>query len=109
MMKTVKHTFSSFGDRSGELARSFGSGTADFARRVGDGTTTLAKRIGPQRALVGFAIAAVAIGGSILLIRYLRARNAEEMAGEEAGEQLGRNNGSRRARRSRQADLGMSG
>jgi hypothetical protein len=102
MMKTAKHTFSSLGDRSGELVRTIGSGTADMARRFGDGTTTLARRIGPRRALIGFAIAAVAIGGSIVLIRYLRARSAEGLAGDDTGEQMGRNN--RRSRKNRDVD-----
>lgn len=109
MMKTVKHTFTSIGDRSGDLARAFGSGTVDLARRVGDGTTTLARRVGPRRALIGFAVAAVAIGGSIVLIRYLRSRNAEGFIGEETDEQLGRGNGSRRARKNRQSDIQMPG
>jgi hypothetical protein len=103
MMKTAKHTLSSFGDRSGDMVRTIGSGTADIARRFGNGTTTLARHIGPRRALIGFAIAAVAIGGSIVLVRYLRARSAES-AGDETGEQMGRNNGSRRSRRNRDVD-----
>jgi len=109
MMKTAKHTLSSFGDRSGEIVRTIGSGTADIARRFGDGTTILARRIGPRRALIGFAIAAVAIGGSIVLIRYLRARSAEGLAGDETGEQTGRNNGSRRSRKNRDIDTSQVG
>lgn len=81
MMNTVRDTFSSIGssigDRGGDLARSVGSGTAHLARRVGSGTADLARDIGPKRALIGLAVAAVAIGGSILLVRYLRARRAE--------------------------------
>lgn len=85
MMNTVRDTFSSIGDRGGEIARSVGSGTADIARRVGSGTADIARQIGPRRALVGLAIAAVAIGGSILVMRFLRARRqrAELDLGEE--------------------------
>ena len=78
MMNTVRDTFSSIGDRGGDIARSFGHGTADLARRVGDGTVDLARDIGPRRALIGLAIAAVAIGGSIAVMRYLRARRERD-------------------------------
>jgi hypothetical protein len=78
MMNTVRDTFHTIGDRSGDIARSFGSGTADLARRVSDGTVDIAKQIGPRRALIGLAIAAVAIGGSVMLIRYLRARHGHD-------------------------------
>ena len=70
MMKTVKHTFSSIGDRGGDIA----SGTVDLAKRFGSGTAGLAKRIGPRRSLIGLAVFAAAVGGSIVLIRYLRSR-----------------------------------
>jgi hypothetical protein len=89
MMNTVRNTFHSFGDRSGDLARSFGSSTADLAkdfgsstadlaRRFGDGTASLAKQIGPRRAMIGLVMAAVAIGGTVMVIRYLRARRVDE-------------------------------
>jgi len=78
MRNTVRDTFSSFGDRGGDFARSFGAGTAQLARRVGGGTADIARQIGPRRALIGLAIAAVAIGGSILVLRYLRARRERE-------------------------------
>jgi hypothetical protein len=98
MMKTVKHTFTSIGDHSGDFARTIGSGTADLARRVGDGTADLAKRIGPRRALLGLAVAAMAVGGTIVLVRYLRARNADRFATDESGESAGRGHNSRRSR-----------
>jgi hypothetical protein len=78
MMNTVRDTFSSIGDRGGEIARSVGVGTAGLARRVGSGTADVARQIGPRRALIGLAIAAVAIGGSILVLRYLRARRERD-------------------------------
>src|SRR5262245_1945373 len=84
MMNTVRDTFSSIGDRSSDLARSFGHGTADLARRVGDGTADLARAIGPRRALIGLAVAAVAIGGTIAVMRYLRARRERERLGIES-------------------------
>ena len=96
MMNTVRDTFSSIGDRGGDIARTVGSGTAELARTVGSSTAELARsvssgtaelarrlgggtgRIGPRRALIGVAIAAVAIGGSILVVRYLRARRERD-------------------------------
>jgi len=99
MMNTVRESFHSIGDRSGDLARSFGSGTVHLARRVGDGTVSLARDIGPRRALIGLAVAAVAIGGSVLILRYLRSRRAE--AGfdlDETGGETAR--GSKRSRAS---------
>lgn len=78
MMNMVRDTFSSIGDRGGDIARSVGSSTAELARRVGSGTADVARQIGPRRALIGLAIAAVAIGGSILVMRYLRARRERD-------------------------------
>lgn len=85
MMNTVRDTFSSIGDRGGEIVRSVGSGTAGLARRVGSGTADVARQIGPRRVMIGLAIAAVAIGGSILVMRYLRARRERDVIdlGEE--------------------------
>jgi len=85
MMKTVKHTIYSIGDRGSDLARTFGSETADLARRFGGNTADLAlqvnkrgrklaKRIGPKRALIGLAVLAATIGGTVVLVRYLRLR-----------------------------------
>lgn len=78
MMNTVRDTFSSIGDRGGEIARSVGSSTAGLARRVGSGTAGIARQVGPRRALIGLAIAAVAIGGTILVVRFLRARRERD-------------------------------
>ena len=78
MTKTVSNALHTIGDRSGDLARTVGSGTADLARRVGSGTTSLARQIGPRRALIGLAVLGVAIGGTVVLLRYLRNRNASE-------------------------------
>ena len=81
MMNTVRDTFYAIGDRSGDFARSVGSGTVDLARRVGDGTVDLARQIGPRRALIGFAVAAVAITGTVLVFRYLRQRRTDRELG----------------------------
>jgi hypothetical protein len=85
MRNTVRDTFSSIGDRGGDLARSVGTSTAQLARRVGSGTADIARQVGPRRALIGLAIAAVAIGGSILVVRFLRARRERDVLdlGEE--------------------------
>jgi hypothetical protein len=85
MKNMVRDTFSSIGDRGSDIARSVGTGTAQFARRFGSGTADMAREIGPRRALVGLAIAAVAIGGTILVVRMLRARRERDVIdlGEE--------------------------
>jgi hypothetical protein len=109
MMNTVKHAFSSIGDRSGDLARTVGSGTAGLARRVGGGTADLAKRIGPRRALIGLAVAAAVVGGSIVVVRYLRARRA---AGgpllDAAGNPIARADSTRPPRAQRTSDAPVS-
>jgi hypothetical protein len=91
MTKTVRNTFHSIGDRGGDVAKAIGSGTADLALRFGRGTADLATRIGPRRGLIGLAVIAVAVGGSVVLVRYLRARAAEEQtAMDESGSSSGR-------------------
>lgn len=65
-----------------DFMSSVGCTTSDLAKRVGDNTVDLARRVGPKRGIIGFVVLGAAIGGSIYLIRYLRAR-AEEMEGEE--------------------------
>lgn len=44
---------------------------------LGEGSVRLAKKLG-TRGLVGLAIAGVAVAGSVVLVRYLRARSNEE-------------------------------
>jgi hypothetical protein len=84
MTKTIKHTFHTIGDHGGDFARAVGSGTADLARRFGSGTAHVARRVGPWRALIGLAAIGAAVGGGVLLARYLRARKAE-LAAEDTG------------------------
>jgi hypothetical protein len=73
MLNTMKHAMHTIGDGTGDLAKRLGSGTAD-----------LAKRIGPKRAIIGIVIAGVVVGGSIFLVRYLRARKEDlPMEGED--------------------------
>jgi hypothetical protein len=86
MLETVKNAMYTIGDSTSDLAKRFGSETADLAKRVGSGTADLAKRVGPKRAIIGLAIAGVVIGGSILLVRYLRARK-EDLPFEGAEDQ----------------------
>jgi len=81
MLNIVKDTFHTIGDRSSELARTFGAETADLAKRFGSETASLAKRIGPRRGLIGLAVLATTIGGSVMLVRYLRARNLDKARG----------------------------
>ena len=70
------------GATSADLAKTVGSSSADIAKAVGVGTVALAKRIGPKRALIGAAVLAVAVGGGIVLVRYLRRREQEELDAE---------------------------
>ena len=86
MTKTIKHTFHTIGDQTGDVARAIGSGTADLARRFGSGTAHVAKRVGPWRALIGLAVIGAAVGGGVLLARYVRARRAELAAEEGAND-----------------------
>jgi hypothetical protein len=75
------------GSGTADLAKQFGSGTADLAKQFGSGTADLAKRIGPKRGLIGLAVLAAAIGGAVVLVRYLRARNADaELDADETGD-----------------------
>ncbi len=85
MMKTVRNTFHTIGDHGSDAVRAIGAGTADLAMRIGSGTAGVAKRIGPRRALIGLAIIGVAIGGSVVLVRYLRARSADSESDSDAG------------------------
>ena len=80
--KTIKHTFHAIGDHGSDFARSVGSGTADLARRFGSGTARVARRVGPWRALIGLVAIGAAVGGGVLLARYVRARRAERVADE---------------------------
>jgi hypothetical protein len=75
MLSSVKNVMSSIGDGT----KRFGCGTADLAQRFGDRTVEIARRVGPRRAVIGLAILGVAVAGSIVLVRYLRARDEEEL------------------------------
>jgi hypothetical protein len=79
MMKTVKHTIHSISDRGGDFARTIGSDTTDLARRFGHETARFARRVGPRRGLIGLAMIAAAIGGSVVVARYLRARKLRDL------------------------------
>lgn len=103
-MKTVKTTFYTLGDRTSDLARTIGDETVDLARRFGDGTATLARRVGPRRGLIGLAVLAAAVGGSIMLVRYLKARNAEQEGTDNAAnDELGSGNFANKRSRARNA------
>jgi hypothetical protein len=107
MLKTVKKTMHDIGDGTGYFAKRVGSETADLAKRVGSETAELAKRIGPKRAIIGIAVIGVVVGGSIFLVRYLRARKEkEEMSFEGAEQQM--EGGAVRRRHKRGADAQFS-
>ena len=104
----VRDTFHSIGDRSSDVAKTIGSGTAHAARRFGDGTADLARRVGPRRALIGVAMAAIAIGGAIMLMRYLRARRARNAIGIRREEAAASGIGSRTNERVHSPESGLS-
>ncbi|HEX7838667.1 MAG TPA: hypothetical protein VF469_14425 [Kofleriaceae bacterium] len=81
MKYMARDTLHSIGERSSDVAKTIGSSTAHLARRVSDRTADLANQVGPRRALIGLAVAAVAIGGTVMLVRFLQARRARLNAG----------------------------
>jgi len=95
MLNTVKNAMCTIGDTTGEYAKRFGSGTADLAN-------DLAKKIGPKRALLGIAVLGVVVGGSIFLVRYLRARK-EDLPFEGTDEQFAGKKVKRNAKRGTEA------
>jgi hypothetical protein len=102
MKNTVKDTLHSIGDRSSELVKAFGSETADLAKQWGNRTTKLAKQIGPRRGLIGVVMLAATIGGTVMLVRYLRARNLDKARGtDETGDKSWSGHGGRQPDRSR--------
>ena len=78
MLESMKNAALTIGTPVGDAAKSFAAGTTSLARRVGGATVDTARRIGPKRALLGLAIAGVVVGGTILLVRYLRDRDEEQ-------------------------------
>jgi len=70
----LKEIISTVGDSTGSLAKSIGLSSVDLAKTIGTRTAALANDIGPKRALIGAAILVVAVGGGIVLVRYLRRR-----------------------------------
>jgi hypothetical protein len=60
-----------------EIIFTVGDTTGSFAKSVGSRTVDIAKYVGAKRALIGLAVIAAAVGGSIVLVRYLRRREEE--------------------------------
>jgi hypothetical protein len=77
MLNTVKEVIYTVGDSTGSFAKSIGLSSADLAKTIGTRSVKIAKDIGPKRAIIGAAILVVAVGGGIVLMRYLRRRDAE--------------------------------
>lgn len=75
-----------------------GDNTEELAKRVGSGTARVAKRVGPTRAIIGVAVIGAVVGGTILLVRYLRARR-EELPIEGQGEERPERADQRRSKR----------
>lgn len=88
MMENARHRVSKFGSR-------MTGGTAVFTRRVGNRSLHIARRIGPKRSVLGLVVLGAAIGGSIYLVRRLRARKESPVAspGEMRSEYAKRNYG----------------
>ncbi|MDQ3334263.1 MAG: hypothetical protein M4D80_03815 [Myxococcota bacterium] len=101
-MKEIVYTV---GDTTGSFAKSIGLTSADFAKTLGTGTVNLAKDIGPKRILIGAAILAVAIGGGVVLMRYLRRREEERLEAE--GDEHPNTKIGRAARRAQNAAAAM--
>ena len=80
MMNTVKDVMHTIGDG----AMRVGEGSADLAKRVGNGSVDVARRVGPRRALIGLAVVAAAVGTTILIMRYRRARRERPLADDTA-------------------------
>ncbi|MDB4963788.1 MAG: hypothetical protein JWP01_3787 [Myxococcales bacterium] len=94
MMASVKDLVSNFGCASSDLAKRFGGSTADvaknvggsaadIARNVGDSAAKLAKKVGPKRGLIGLVAFGAVIAGTVVLVRYLRARQEDDLSEEE--------------------------
>jgi len=120
MLTTVKNVMNDIGDNAEDLAKTFGAEAAELAKRFscvtadlaksfggeasvlakrfGSGTADLAKRIGPKRAIIGVAVLGALVGGSILLVRYLRARK-EDLPVETGDEQVQNRNQKRHGKR----------
>ena len=108
-MNTVKSAMHTIGDGTEYFAKRVGSGTADVAKRVGSSTAEVAKRvgsstadlaktIGPKRAIIEAVVIGGVVVGSILLMRYLRARK-EELPLEGTDEQRQGRNAKRHGKR----------
>jgi hypothetical protein len=103
MMASVKDLVSNFGCASSDLAKRFGSsdiaknvsgsavdlarnvsGSAvDLAKNVSGSAAKLAKKVGPRRGLIGLAVVGGLIAGTVVLVRYLRARQENDLSEEE--------------------------
>lgn len=82
MLNKVKDIIFTVGDSTGSFAKQFGLSSVDVAKTVGERSVKIAKDIGPKRAIIGAAILAVAVGGGIVLVRYLRRREQERLDSE---------------------------
>jgi hypothetical protein len=75
MMKQARNFTHTIADGASDFAKRAADVTSDAAKRAADATTDLAKAIGPKRGLIGLAAIGVAVGGTILVRRYLRNRS----------------------------------
>ena len=76
-------------DATVDAARTAGAATAHAAKEVADRATDLARRV-PRNGWIGIAAAAAAIGGTMLVVRYLKARGEALHAAEAAARKAGK-------------------
>jgi hypothetical protein len=74
MMKQAKNLTQTIADSTSDFAKRAASATSDAAKSAVCATTDLAKAIGPKRGLIGLGVIAVAVGGTLVARRLLRAR-----------------------------------
>ncbi len=79
------------GEHSADIAKLIASNTSSAAKKVGSETADLAHRIGPKRGLLGFVALVAAVGGGVVLVRYLRSRQAEMYREDESMEMSDQN------------------
>ena len=76
-------------DATMDAARTAGAATAHAAKEVADRASDLARRV-PRNGWIGIAAAAAAIGGTVLVVRYLKARGEALHAAEAAALKAGK-------------------
>lgn len=79
MLDQVKEVIYSVRDSTSSIAKSLGITTADIAKSAGMGGVGLVKILGARRVLLGAGLLSVAVGGGVIVVRYLRRREQAEL------------------------------